>query len=133
MSELIEKIAACRACGQTKWFKIPEDMSDEDLEEKATLECNCKAGIDYRAKAEEKKRIEDIITSTRGLNFELFNEEYPEVEKIFNDCLKPMTEGKFKSISIQIDAETKAKLKYRDKKFDVERTDTAKQGGTIAY
>ena len=44
-----------------------------------------------------------------------------------------MTEGKFKSISIQIDAETKAKLKYRDKKFDVERTDTAKQGGTIAY
>lgn len=118
-----ETTGMCRFCGQSAMVVVPDDATKEQIIEEATLQCNCKLGNEYREKLEHDSKIEMAITSAQGTTFELFHDDYAEIEEIFNHCMSYLTEKKFKKITIATGEKTKATMSFSNDTFKVERED----------
>lgn len=115
--------AECRYCGQNRIVEVPDFFSDELIEEEVALHCTCKEAKEFQDKKAMEERMEEAKISATGTTFELFHEDAPEVEAIFNAALDSLTQKKFKSLVIKINDKTKATLKMSKENIVVQRED----------
>ena len=127
--KLVEKTGICKFCGQQKFQKVPETMTDEELEEKTTFECYCEAGKIWRAGVEDKKRIQEMIEESKGIAFALLNAKNPEIENLVNELVPKMVKFDIKSIVMSISTQTKIKIKRTENAIKIYRSDNLVEGG----
>lgn len=113
----------CRFCNQAKLLEVPSDFTIEQLEEEATMGCICREAKEYQAEKYRKEQIECAKQSAKGTTYDLFHDEFPEIEEIFNSALTPLEDKKFKKITINTGGKTKATISFAGDKFKVERED----------
>ena len=129
MEKLIDKTGMCKFCGQQKFVKVPEDMTDEKLNDQVSFECRCEAGKIWRAGVEDEKRVKDMITESRGISFALLNSEYPKIEELVNELVEKMVSLDIRKIDIGITTQTKIKIRRTDSSIKIYRTDNLQEGG----
>lgn len=113
----------CKFCGQHRLVQLPEGATELEIEEEVLNVCNCIDAQAYRDAKEREARIEAAICSAQSTTYELFNEDYPEIENILNGCMKPLASGKIKKITISTGKKTKATISFAQETFKVERED----------
>lgn len=118
-----ETLGACRFCGQRTMVAVPDDADLEIISEEATMNCKCKESQMYQDKLEKEAQIEAAKVSARGTTFELFHEEFPEIEGILNAAINPLVEKKFKKVTISTGGRTKATISFSKDAIKVERED----------
>lgn len=121
---MAEIYGVCKFCGQSKFFK--EELPEEELNEKATIQCNCKEGIHYRAEQEDKKRTKQMIEDAKSISFELLGNDYPNIQELVDDLVPKMIENTIDKISIAFE-KIKVGIKYANDSIAITRTDTNKQ------
>lgn len=121
--EIVEKTGQCKFCGQNKIVEVPDYMTEEDINEEATLECYCKDAKLYKEAKEREALIEQAKLSAKGTTYELFHEEYPEIEELFNAAINPIVAMKFKKLTITTGGKTKAAISFSKGNIKVERED----------
>lgn len=121
---MAEIYGVCKFCGQSKFFK--EQLPEEELNEKATMQCNYKEGIHYRAEQEDKKRTKQMIEDAKSISFELLGNDYPNVQELVDDLVPKMIENTIDKISIAFE-KIKVGIKYANDSIAITRTDTNKQ------
>lgn len=123
--EMIEKVGICKFCGQHKIVEVPDFMTDEEVNEEATLGCKCPDAKAYKDKKDREEMIRQAKLSAQGTTFELFHEEYPEIEEILNNAMDPLVDKKIKKITITTGGKTKASISFAKDAIKVEREDKA--------
>lgn len=113
----------CKFCGQSVLVVVPDNATEEVLTEEATMNCTCKESHSYRDAKEKEEQIEMAKTSARGTTFELFHEEFPEIEELLNMAINPLVEKKFKKLTINTGGRTKATISFAKDAIKVERED----------
>ena len=99
------KKGACRFCGQNKMIEVPNGYKQEEIDEEVTCECKCDEAKAYQEKKEREERLEAQKLSAKGTTFELFHNDFPEVEEILNNAIPLLVTKKGKEND----------HKYRDK------------------
>lgn len=127
--KLIEKTGMCKFCGQTKFMKVPEEMTGEELNDQVSFECRCEAGKIWRAGVEDEKRLKGMIEELKGISFALLNATYPKVEELVNELVPKMVELDLKKIEISITGQTKIKIRRSTNAIKIFRTDNLMEGG----
>lgn len=120
--EMIEATGICRYCGQTKLVEVPDYFTEKEIEEEASTECYCNGAKDHKKAKELEAMIEQQKESARGTTFQLFHEEFPEIEKMFNSAINPLADHKFKKVTVSTDDGMTASIKWKDG-IEVERVD----------
>ena len=118
-----EQKAACKFCGQVRINQYPDDFTMEQIQEDVTRHCKCKDGYVYREKKNREDRIEAAKTSAKGTTFELFHNDYPEVEELLNAAIDPLCERKIKKLSVTTGGKTKASITFTKDTLKVDRED----------
>lgn len=127
--KLVEKTGMCKFCGQTKFLKVPETMTDEELTDEISFQCRCEAGKIWRAGVEDEKRIKGMIEEAKGISFALLNAKNPEIESLVNDLVPQMVKLELKSIVIGVSAQTKIKIRRTENAIKIYRSDNLVEGG----
>lgn len=127
--KLVEKTGMCKFCGQQKFMKVHEDMTDEALNDQVSFECRCEAGKIWRAGVEDAKRVEGMITEAKGISFALLNSEYPKIEELVNELVPKMVKLDIKKINIGISAQTKIEIRRTEGSIKIYRNDNLQEGG----
>lgn len=123
--EVIEATGACRFCGQIRTMEATAYATPEDIEETATLECDCTEARIYAKKQSRKKRaLERVI--------ELFGDEQNpeknyEIIELMSKAIDCLTEYRIEGVSISIGAGVRAKLVQAANGIKIERSYTNKQ------
>lgn len=120
---MTEFTGVCRFCGQHKIVELPDVSTEAEINEEASLMCRCIDAQGYRDALAKKERIEAAICSAEGTTYELFNQDYPEIENILNASMSALAAGKIKKVSINTGAKTKASISFASDTFKVERED----------
>lgn len=113
----------CRFCGQSKMIEVPERFTEEEVTEEVSRNCHCVDAKYYREKMEEEERIEASKLSAKGTTFELFHEEYPEVEELLNSSLDALVDKKIKKITVTTYGKSKATISFSKDTIKVLRED----------
>ena len=89
-------MGTCNFCGQTRYVDLPDSVSeDTEMEEacyRATAECNCKDGSDWRATQLIIEKCSDNIET-------LFRESYPDIADILQEAKGIIYTGDIKRIT----------------------------------
>lgn len=118
-----EITGTCKFCGQRSLIVVPDNASEELILEETALNCTCKESQAYRDAKEKEEQIEMAKTSARGTTFELFHEEYPEIEELLNMAIDPLVKKVFKKMTINTDGRVKATISFSKDTIKVERED----------
>lgn len=113
----------CKFCGQHRLIQVPDEATLEECEAEVLNVCNCIDAQAWRDDIAREERIEAAICSAQGTTYELFNEDYSEIEEILNISMKALASGKIKKITIATGKKTKATLSFSNETFKVERED----------
>lgn len=92
------KKGACRFCGQNKMIEVPNGYTQEEIDEEVTCECKCDEAKAYQEKKEREERLEAQKLSAQGTTFELFHNDFPEVEQILNKTIPLLVTKKSKEV-----------------------------------
>lgn len=111
--ELVEKTGVCRFCGQNKIVEVPDNFTDEEINEEASKECYCIDAKHYKESLELKAMVEQQKISAQGEIFKHFNNDYPLIEKIFNDAIDPIVNNEFIKMTIVTDDGVTAYIKKK--------------------
>lgn len=125
MDGKIERVAVCRYCGQSKLIQVDEELSEEELEEKVTLECNCKLGREYRARIEDEKKTEQMVRDTMSITYELLGDDLPELQDLVDDVIPKMVKKNIEKASFQV-GRVRVTIKYSGDEIKISRTETNK-------
>lgn len=120
---MTQKTGICRFCGQTKLVEVPDDFTQEEVDEEIALTCRCPESKAYQEKKQKEEQIEMAKTSAKGTTFELFHEEFPEIEEILNSVMDALVAKKFKKLTITTGGKTKASITFAKDTIKVERED----------
>ena len=120
---MTEFTGVCRYCGQHKLVEIPDAATEEEINEEATVMCRCLPAQAYRDELAHKERVEAAICSAEGTTYELFNDEYPDIEQLLNSAMRPLAAGTIKKVTINTNGKTKASISFAADTFKVERED----------
>lgn len=118
-----EATGICKFCGQHRIVDVPDNFTECEVNEEATLYCNCNDSKAYRERKEKEEQIEMAKTSAKGTTFELFHEEFPKIEDILNYSMDALTQKKFKKLTITTGGKTKASITFSKDTIKVERED----------
>lgn len=113
----------CRYCGQNRIVELFDNATDDQIDEEVALTCTCKAAREYQEKKDLEEKLQEAKISAKGTTFELFHEEFPDVEDILNAGIEAITEKRFKNLTIKINDRTKAVLKMSKENIVVQRED----------
>lgn len=127
--KLVEKTGMCKFCGQQKFLKVPESMTDEELMDEISFQCHCEAGKIWRAGVEDEKRIKGMIEEAKGISFALLNAKNPEIEELVNELVPKMVSLDIKGIVLSISSQTKIKIRRTDSAIKIYRSDNLVEGG----
>lgn len=89
----------CIYCGQTYQIDAIRELTEEELNLKATELCDCEKA---KAAAKEKETISVID--------DLFKEKYPDTAEILKAAVLPIKAGEMQEIQVKVSNCTKAKL-----------------------
>lgn len=127
--KFVEKTGMCKFCGQQKFLKVPESMTDEQLIDEISFQCHCEAGQIWREGVEDEKRIQKMIEEAKGISFALLNAKNPEIESLVNELVPRMVKLDIKNIVIGISPQTKIKIKRTENAIKIYRSDNLVEGG----
>ncbi len=88
---MIETKGACRFCGQITIVKVPDDATKEEIDEKATLDCNCREACAYQNRLKFVEKAEDAIDTLI---------ENEDINKIIKELAKYIAEHKMATVTI---------------------------------
>lgn len=125
----VEKTGMCKFCGQQRFLMIPEDWTDEQLNDEVSYQCKCEAGKIWRAGVEDEKRIQGMIEESKGISFALLNAKNPEIEQLVNELVPKMVKLDIKSVVLCLSAETIIKIKRSTNSIKIFRSDNRVEGG----
>lgn len=77
----IEVVGACRFCGQTKMIKASPGTPAGEIDERVTLDCNCREAVIYQNRKKFRDRAYDLIDTV------VENQEVNEVMKQTADAI----------------------------------------------
>lgn len=120
---MTKKTGVCKFCGQSRIVEVFDSMTNEEVDEEATIGCRCRESKEYKAKKEKEEQIEMAKTSAKGTTFELFHDEFPQIEELLNIALDPLVEKKIKKMTITTHGKTKASISFSKGTIKVERED----------
>lgn len=118
-----EITGTCKFCGQNVLIAVPDCADEKVIQHEAAMTCKCPEAKAYRENWEKEQAYESAKTSAQGTTFELFHEDYPDIEYLFNNAMDMLHEKKFKKITINTHGKTKATLTLSKDTFIVERED----------
>lgn len=139
---LIDRTGICRACGQSMMVKVPDDFTEAQIEERVTLDCRCAQGWQYRAEKEREENLKTAIERAEALIDTLFPEDENEedsatdttyIVEILKKSLRPLSQGDFKKIVINISKTLKVEIKFSNDSFTIKKEDKNIKGGAISY
>lgn len=117
------KNGVCRFCGQNRMVEVPNDFTQEETDEEVTMICHCDGAKVYQEKKEKEEKTEEQKLSAMGTTFELFHEDFPEVEELMNSIIPLLVIGKMKKVNIDTGTKTKASISIKDGTIKAERTE----------
>lgn len=120
------KKGACRFCGRNKMIEVPSGYTQDEIDEEVTLECKCDEAKAYQEKKEREERLEAQKLSAKGTTFELFHNDFPEVEQILNNAIPLLVTKKLKKMTINTGTKVTATIGISKGTIKVERTETSK-------
>ena len=110
------KKGACRFCGQNKMIEVPNGYTQEEIDEEVTCECKCDEAKAYQEKKEREERLEAQKLSAKGTTFELFHNDFPEVEEILNNAIPLLVTKKVKKMTINTGTKVTATIGISEEK-----------------
>ena len=86
------KIGFCRFCNNQRMVEVPDDATEELINQEATATCDC-----YRVKAEREKehQKEACIANIE----EMLGKKYPEIASLLIDSIYAIQASKIKKIT----------------------------------
>lgn len=120
------KKGACRFCGQNKMIEVPNGYTQKEIDEEVTCECKCDEAKAYQEKKEREERLEAQKLSAQGTTFELFHNDFPEVEQILNKTIPLLVTKKVKKLTVNTGTKVTATIGISKGTIKVERTETSK-------
>ncbi len=120
------KKGVCRFCGQNKMIEVPNGYTQEEIDEEVTCECKCDEAKAYQEKKEREERLEAQKLSAQGTTFELFHNDFPEVEQILNKTIPLLVTKKVKKLTVNTGTKVTATIGISKGTIKVERTETSK-------
>lgn len=119
-------IGACRYCGQIN-AEITSDNSN-DADDAATMSCKCPEAQKYQNIQEQiqkaSERVEQLFgADAKSYGFESMSEKFIEFLK---GIVKRIAYGEFRSVTVQADSFTTAKISKNDSVMKVERKEVNK-------
>lgn len=112
---------ACHFCGQQKIIEVPAGLSQEGIDEEVTLECKCADAKAYKEQKEKEERLEAQKLSAKGTTFELFHNDFPEIEEMLNNSIPLLVTKKAKKITINTGTKVTAAIGIQKDTIKVER------------
>ena len=87
------KIGFCRYCNNQRMVEVPDDATEELINQEATATCDC-----YRAKAEREKEYqkEACIANID----DMLGKKYPEIASLLKDSIDAIQASKIKKITV---------------------------------
>lgn len=121
------KKGACRFCGQNKMIEVPNGYTQEEIDEEVTCECKCDEAKAYQEKKEREERLEAQKISAQGTTFELFHNDFPEVEQILNKTIPLLVTKKVKKLTVNTGTKVTATIGISKRNHQKSRgTETSK-------
>ena len=115
-----EKIGCCIYCGQTKMLKVEENVSEENLNELATEECDCISAALARKRAKTQAEAEDNVEK-------LFRGDLPEVADLLSASISLIVNRQISKVTIDTGKKIKAQaVRLSNGTVKVERSETNK-------
>ena len=122
------KTAPCRFCGQLVQFAGDEDLTDQQAQEIASMNCSCDGAVYYR---KEKRRKENAVKNVS----KLFGEDAPadkrireEIVNILMAAVEEIYTGGLAKVTLNLRGGVKASISQNSKgEINVERMETKKQ------
>lgn len=115
----------CMYCGSVVMIDADNDLSEEAKVNQATMECDCQLAEEARMKVYEKKNAKDRIQELFGPSCQRLDlRPIPNVSihRLLEKIVDMLVEGDIFSVTMDIDAETKAKVSISAKgKISIER------------
>lgn len=87
------EIGFCRFCQDQKIVEVPDDATEEMINEEATRTCNCYEARDAREKKYQKGACIANIE-------EMIKEKHPEIADLLESSIDPIQEGKISKITV---------------------------------
>ena len=122
-----EYTGVCRFCGQMKTGTLPVGMewTQEDIDEYVAETCDCAESAIYSRKKKQKEVAMRQIELLFGKDSDMEQEE--DIMILLRGGAISMVEGKLQKLSIDINAQIKARMSMTSKgKIKIERQDTKK-------
>ncbi len=125
MSKSVEKNGECAFCGQQRIIQVPEDWEQGQINEAATLQCDCEAAQEYAKAKERKDKAKKRITELFGSGA-----EKPVADDVVNLLLSTVDaieDKHMKGITVDVGHGIKAKVsKMAKESIKVERSENKK-------
>lgn len=102
------KTGTCRFCGQSIIIEGGADMTDPQLEEAATMACECEKATDYRETATRRKVAKQRVEELFGA--ESSEKQPDDVKKIILDAVDAVCDKKIKNTVITIRSGLKCRI-----------------------
>lgn len=115
----------CKHCGQTQIVKAE---SQEDANERTTLECSCPGGELERTKKHVREQLDVLIGELAPDNG--WDPVRPEVFETIKAMADRIAENLISSCAMRVDG-TNLKISRSKDKINIERSKTIRQGGSI--
>ena len=115
----------CKHCGQTQ---IITAESQEDADERVSLECSCPGGELERRKKHVKEQLDELIGELSPDNG--WDPVRPDTFKTILEVGYRVAEGLITSCAMRVD-DTNLKITRSKGKINIERSKTIRQGGSI--
>jgi len=115
----MKETGACIYCGQIATVTVPEDATEEQINQAATRQCNCNEAV-------QENRLTASIDAA-GVDIDDLFAEWPAMQKLLNESVEPVARGGIAKITIQ-QGKIKAAISKNGKgEIKVERIKTFKE------
>lgn len=119
LTQITDHITACKFCGQVIFIKGAEDMTQEQIEHAAVMQCNCEESLQYQI------RNRNAAFAKNNIN-EIFDEDAEALKDFLHKAVDKMASGVFASIKCETTTGVKAEVVLKKSKYKVTRTQTNK-------
>lgn len=112
----VQKTGICRFCNQMRLVEVNENASGEEVNNKATEECDCPEAEHER---DHKRKIENVNWNIQSL---IEEDGRPDVAEILYAAAETMVNANIKKVAVNINAETTVSMsRDGDGKITVEK------------
>lgn len=93
----------CKFCNQPRLADVPEESTQEEINEAVTKKCSCIMATKIRERKEQKE------TCIANID-EMFSQNYSEIAAVFKENIDNIQDNKFKKITINTHSNQTARM-----------------------